>query len=155
VTSPAVRALVARGIPRAAIAANAADLLPSMRAWGAEWASLAAELGIPCPAELVELGGAMEETYVCFDGWEMLTPARARETRAFLETFAEQFPVVAARAAMLPIFVRDGDLVLLAASGEVWPFMHEDFENDTVLAPTFEAALAALASLGDRPARPG
>jgi hypothetical protein len=77
--------------------------------------------------------------------WELLSADDARSTQRWLQTLIVDQPCLAPRAAMLPTFVRDGDLLLLDASGVVWLFSFWGTEHDFgPVAPTFDALIDRL-----------
>ncbi|MBX7098749.1 MAG: hypothetical protein K1X89_13665 [Myxococcaceae bacterium] len=112
------------------------------------WRTLADELGFRCPPALLELGRASEHQVVHIDddhGWDLLFPEQAREARQFLAHLATDFPAVGERSRMVPVFGQDGDLLLLAPDERVWMFTHDDWDNDGVVAESFDALLVLLA----------
>lgn len=123
------------------------DLLPLMRPWGQDWREYAGELGLACPVALQELGDAMSDVYIHVHdehGWDLLTPKDSRENRRFLGELALEFPELAARAEMMPVFGQDGDLYLLAKDERVYAFTHDGWEDDGVAASTLEELLDIL-----------
>lgn len=112
---------------------------------GQAFRTAAEQLGVPCPDALVELGDAMATRQVWRDSWELLTPDDALETRAFLRRESVAAPCLAPRAEMLPLFVRDGDLLLLDKQGAIRLFSFSGAEYDHgVVAGSFDALLGRL-----------
>ena len=130
---------------RSMIKTTRTDLLGMMSPDGAGWRKVTAELGIPCPPALVELGDAMGDVFVHVHtedhDWDLLSPDEARQEREFMATLVAQSPELRARAKMLPIFGQDGDLLLLAADGTVWNYTHDDVVDDRMVAPSLDALL--------------
>ncbi len=149
---PAVAAMLAvvpPALQRAEVARTRPGLLPYMRDWARDWLAYCAELGIGCPPSLLELATAMRDVYVHIHdehGWDLLTPADARERRSFLGRLAAAQPALRERAAMLPIFGQDGDLLLIAADGAIHRFTRDDWASDRPFAGDFDALLHYLAS---------
>jgi hypothetical protein len=106
----------------------------------APYRALAAELGVPVPASLAILADAMATHFIIAGAWELFSADEARHKQHWLRTLVTDSPCLAPRAAMLPTFVRDGDLLLLDASGAVWLFSFSGAEEDFgLIAPTFDA----------------
>lgn len=113
----------------------------------AAWQAIMVEQGIPCPEALVDLGRAAENQLIHIDddhGWDLLQPHEARETQRYLERLAGEFPDLAPRSRMVPVFGEDGDLLLLAPDGRVWMFTHDAWESDEVVAESFDQLIAAF-----------
>ncbi len=103
---------------------------------GKAYEALAARSGIPCPAELVVLGDALTDARIIAGAWELLAAEAAESSQAALGTLVSSTPCLRPRANMLPLFTRDGDLLLLGADGAVRLFQHESWEYDYGLVAT-------------------
>ncbi len=149
---PAVAAMlsvVPPALQRAEVARSRPGLLPYMRDWAGEWLAYCAEVGVTCPPSLLELATAMRDVYVHIHdehGWDLLTPHDARERRSFLARLATKHPELRERAAMLPIFGQDGDLLLIARDQAIHRFTRDDWSNDRPFAGDFDVLLHFLAS---------
>lgn len=125
-------------------------MAPSFRPYGAEWRALCAELGVPCPDGVVRIGDAMAHLWpfltIEIEGrvisYEPLTPGAARSHRAYLESIVSRHPTLAPRAAMLPLFGLDGDVLLLDAAGLVHTFWFYEEERTAVVADSLADLLA-------------
>ena len=144
--TPIVQRLVASALTREDVAQHVPDRLQDMRAYGDAWRACAASAGVPCPQALFELGEAMADHLISIHvddhGWELLTPDDAMARARSLRSLAAQFPALAARTEMLPIFGEDGDLLLLATDGVIHRFTHDGWETDGVVARSLEELLA-------------
>lgn len=115
------------------------------QACGSEYQALASSLSIPCPPELVVLGDALVEMSIWVGPWELGDPTAARADRAHLVALTANAPCLAPRSAMLPLFGRDGDLLLLDGVGAVWCFSHDTFAYDHgMVAPSLDVLLGRL-----------
>ena len=116
--------------------------LAEMRPLGAAWGTYLESLGIEGPASLFELGDAMADHYINVRGWLLLSPEQARDERAMLGRLTAQFPPTWPYATMVPVFSRDGDLLLLSPDGRVLQWLHDAFEDDPkVVAATLDALI--------------
>jgi hypothetical protein len=141
---------------RVALVGHNPRFAPQFQPWGAAWRALCAEVGLTCPALLVELGDAMADVlpYIEVAGasYALLTPAESRDERAYLAQVAARLPAVASRAAMLPLFGEDGDLLLLDADGRVHAFEHHDEEPDRIVAASLDELLETASPGATNPA---
>lgn len=139
--------LLSAGYSRAEMERHMPEFLPSMQRWGAAYAAYFDEVGIAPPTALIDLADAMADVYVHLtgaDGWVLVLPEESRDSRRFLQKFALQFPDLAERGEMVPVFGKDGDLLLLARDGRIHGFTHDGWENDGVVAESFDALLEAF-----------
>ena len=147
-TGPIVERFLASLSPtlrRSVLKKERPDLLGVMNPDGAGWRKLAAECGVPCPPALVEIGDAMGDVFVHVHtpehDWDLLTPDQSRDDRKHLASLVAIEPHLRALAKMLPIFGQDGDLLLLAADGTMWRYIHDYADDNQMIAPSLEALL--------------
>ncbi len=129
---------------RARVIETRPDLARQMTAWGAQWVSLAQEIGLACPPELILLGDAMAHQFIYIrvldHDYALLSPEEARRERAALAVRGANYGV-ADRSAMLPIFGQDGDLLLLATDG-IHAMAHDEMDVDDIVARSLAELLA-------------
>jgi hypothetical protein len=116
------------------------------------WRSYFHELGIAAPTAFLALFEFESEYLIEFGGWGVLSPEGSRYYQGLLARGT--LPVDRGYAPMLPLFVCDGDLLLLDRDGAVYAYMHDgDIETAPPVAPSFEALLQALLEVldGKRP----
>ncbi len=85
-----------------------------------------------------------------FGGWGVLSADASRYYQSLFAQTRYPMPVDAVYGAMIPLFCRDGDLLLLDRGGAVFAYLHDgDTEAEPPVSPSFEALLRTLLDVLD------
>jgi hypothetical protein len=114
------------------------------------WEAYFAELGVTAPESFLALLDHERDLVLDFGGWGMLSVKESRYFQTLFTRAPHPLPVDAIYGAMIPLFCRDGDLLLLDRSGAVFAYMHDgDTEPEPAVAPSFESLLRTLLDVLD------
>ncbi|MBM4783056.1 MAG: hypothetical protein GQE15_35705 [Archangiaceae bacterium] len=132
---------------RASLPPNFQKPRESLRpAWEAHFASL----GLTGPAAFLDLLDCDAEVELEFGGWGVLSAEASKYYQSLFGRSGYPLPLDGVYGAMLPIFCRDGDLLLLDRDGAVYAYQHDgDTQAEPPVAPSFDALLVTLLDVLD------
>lgn len=114
------------------------------------WEEHLARRGFPAPEAFLALLDEEGEHLLDFGGWGVLSPEASAYYAGLFAESHDPLPMDGVYGAMVPLFCRDGDLLLLAADGAVYGYLHDgDTEVEPPVAPSFEALLRTLLDVLD------
>ncbi len=102
------------------------------------------------PESFLALLDCERDAVLDFGGWGVLSADASRYYQSLFAQTRYPMPVDAVYGAMIPLFCRDGDLLLLDRGGAVFAYLHDgDTEAEPPVSPSFEALLRTLLDVLD------